>query len=85
MVYVGLEKTERSFFDHMRQMGMEWPAVPHGSTAGKRLEKEFDVKAIPSLIILDSRGNIVSKEGYPEVNADPDGAFERWLKRARLR
>ena len=82
MVFVVIERDEETLFQHMRKLGMKWPAVKFGTPHHKELPETFEVKAIPTLIILDSAGNLVSKTGYQDVNSAPDEALENWLRAA---
>ena len=43
-----------------------------------KLNKTFKVSGIPSLIILDSNGKLITKEGRQAVSKDPQGHEMPW-------
>ena len=43
-----------------------------------KLNKMFKVSGIPSLIILDSNGKLITKEGRQAVSKDPQGHEMPW-------
>ena len=45
---------------------MPWFAMINQSEAAKQASKELNVEYIPSLVIIDPSGNVISKEGVDE-------------------
>jgi hypothetical protein len=59
---------------------MPWLSVPFEDK--RRIDllyQFFRPRGIPSLVILDSSGNVVSKEGKYDLDSRGKGAFEYWL------
>jgi nucleoredoxin len=54
---------EKAMFDYMKETKMPWAALPYQSEAGIKISQENDVKQIPTLLIYDSSGNLVTKNG----------------------
>ena len=59
---------------------MNFYAIPHGSDAANNLKKKFEVRGIPSLVIVDAKGNTITKNGRGDVSANPEGALASWQK-----
>merc|ERR1719498_1816235 len=58
---------------------MPWLALPFEKRDIKEaLSKKFKVSGIPSLVILDMNGEIISKDGRSKVMSDPEGASFPW-------
>lgn len=53
---------------------MPWLRIPFSQEERRRkLARAFDVQAIPTLVILDSRDNIITLDGRAELIEDPEG------------
>lgn len=53
---------------------MPWLRIPFGQEERRRkLARALDVQAIPTLVILDPRDNIVTLDGRAELIEDPEG------------
>jgi nucleoredoxin len=57
---------------------MKWYTLPHGSEAANNLKKKFQVRGIPSLVIVDSNGNTITKNGRGDVSKEPKTALAGW-------
>jgi len=53
---------------------MPWLRIPFSQEERRRkLARALDVQAIPTLIILDPRDNIITLDGRAELIEDPEG------------
>lgn len=50
-------------YDYMKEMKMPWAALAYKSEAGEKISQENEVKQIPTLLIFDASGNLVTKNG----------------------
>ena len=51
---------------------MPWAAIPYAAAAlRERLNSVFDVNGIPTLILLDGEGNIITTDGRARIAQDP--------------
>jgi tartrate dehydratase beta subunit/fumarate hydratase class I family protein len=46
------------------------------------LKKKFEVRGIPALVIVDSKGNTITKNGRGDVSKDPKTAIAEWRKKS---
>lgn len=64
VVFVSFDRPdEKAMFDYMKEMKMPWAALPYKSEAGEKISQENNVQQIPTLLIYDSSGNLVTKNG----------------------
>ncbi len=80
VVFVSFDKSEKDMYHYMRDMKMKWPAVPFNSKLAKQLKRQLNVGGIPALIIIDSRGEIVSSSGRSDVLNHGRDSYNRWMK-----
>jgi len=61
VVFVSSDKDESSFADYFGEMGPEWLALPFAARDIKeKLSETFGVSGIPSLVLLDGDGDVVT-------------------------
>ena len=78
IVFVSYDKNEQAMMEYMKGTKMGWVAVPFNSKLRNELGQHFNVRGIPSLIILDSKGNTLSTDGRGDVTRNGAKAYEMW-------
>eukprot|EP00591_Stephanopyxis_turris_P017578 CAMPEP_0195543198 /NCGR_PEP_ID=MMETSP0794_2-20130614/51994_1 /TAXON_ID=515487 /ORGANISM="Stephanopyxis turris, Strain CCMP 815" /LENGTH=376 /DNA_ID=CAMNT_0040677351 /DNA_START=100 /DNA_END=1227 /DNA_ORIENTATION=- len=77
IVFVSSDRDESSFNEYFGQM--PWLALPFADRETKaKLSKQFKVSGIPTFVLLDGKGNLLSKSGRKIVDTDPTGADFPW-------
>jgi nucleoredoxin len=79
VVLVSFESSAQDMFTYMADLGMPWLAVPFGGEKAQALTRRYDVRWIPTLVVVDSQGRTVSVTGREEVAAKGAGAYDDWL------
>ena len=79
VVFISSDRDETGMFNYMKESGMPWPALPFNSEKKGELNKLFQVRGIPSLIILNDKGLRIAGNPINDVVAlAPVAAFEKW-------
>jgi nucleoredoxin len=73
VVFVSFDRTEQQFTEYFAQM--PWLAVEFGESARVRLSDEYRVSGIPTLVILDKDGNILTRSGVAGVGSSGADGF----------
>ena len=76
IIFCSFDQSDAEFKDYFKDM--PWFAIPHGDPRIQKLSDKYEVKGIPALIILDSSGNIITKDGRGDVSSKKEGAFDGW-------
>eukprot|EP00746_Dinoflagellata_sp_MGD_P091801 gnl/MRDRNA2_/MRDRNA2_36364_c0_seq1.p1 gnl/MRDRNA2_/MRDRNA2_36364_c0~~gnl/MRDRNA2_/MRDRNA2_36364_c0_seq1.p1 ORF type:complete len:423 (+),score=121.86 gnl/MRDRNA2_/MRDRNA2_36364_c0_seq1:80-1348(+) len=77
VVFVSSDKDDGAFQEYFNTM--PWLALPYSDrTKKEELSKKFKVSGIPSLVILDSEGKVITKDGRQAVSEDPIGEEFPW-------
>jgi len=77
IVFVSSDRDEASFNEYFGEM--PWLALPFDDRARKAaLSKKYKVQGIPTFVILDEDGGLISKDGRGLVSEDPKGARFPW-------
>jgi nucleoredoxin len=79
VVLVSLESSAQDMFAYMADYGMPWLALPFGGEKSQALSRRYDVRWIPTLVVVDGQGRTVSMTGREEVAARGAGAYDDWL------
>lgn len=75
VVFVSSDKDDESFKSYFSEM--PWLALPYGGRE-EVSEKKFKVQGIPTVVILDASGEIITKDGVAAISADPTGEQFPW-------
>jgi len=80
IIFISSDRDEESFKEYFGEM--PWLALPFADRDGKeKLSRKFGVSGIPTLIILDSNGNILNKDGRSALSEDPEGKDFPWCQK----
>lgn len=82
VVLVGADRSAEDQLNYMEEYEMPWPAIPFGSPLRQQLGKKFGITGIPALVIIDDKGNLITKNGRAQAAGDFEEALERWQKAA---
>ncbi len=78
LVFVSGDRGEEAMFDYMNGEKMEWLAIPFESDARQKLGDKFGVRSIPTLMILDDKGVVITKNARMDVMNKGAAAFDQW-------
>lgn len=71
-MFVACFRSEESYNAYIENM--PWLRIPFAQEERRqKLARALDVQAIPTLVILDPRDNIITLEGRTELLEDPEG------------
>ncbi|XP_033747442.1 nucleoredoxin-like [Pecten maximus] len=76
VVFVSSDRSEESFSKYLETM--PWWAIPFGDSRMEQLKAIFGVDGIPTFVILDGNGEVVTLNGRTAVNVDKDGLEFPW-------
>merc|ERR1719502_1092076 len=77
IVFVSSDREQSAFDEYYAEM--PWKALPFSERDLKgKLSKKFKVNGIPSFVIVDSEGKLVTDKARNGVASDPDGADFPW-------
>jgi len=78
IVFVSSDNDDSGFTEYFNSM--PWKALPYSERDRKAsLSKKFKVSGIPTLVILDPSGAIITKDGRTQIDGDPEGANFPWV------
>ena len=82
VIFVSSDRSPKAQMDYMDEAGMNWYTLPHRSATANALAKKFQVRGIPSLVIVSEDGKTVTKNGRGDVSSNPKGALKSWQKKS---
>lgn len=60
---------------------MPWLAIPYEDNVNrKKLTLLYGIQGIPTLILLNSDGSLITEDGRGEINDDPEGTVRLLMK-----
>jgi len=81
IVFVSSDRDEAAMFTYMREMKMPWLAVPFDDSRKDALKKQYEVRGIPTLVVLGPDGSTTTRDGRSDVMTHGAAAFDEWQKR----
>lgn len=72
VVFVSSDRSENAQKDYMKKNKMNCPTVKFGDSAKNALSTKYAVRSIPSLILLDHKGNFLTRDGRDFVTKGTD-------------
>ena len=78
VVFVTSDKSEAEWKAYFATM--PWIAIPFGDARIPELKTKYNVKVIPTLVILSPTGKEISLNAYDDVASKGSSAFDDWLK-----
>jgi nucleoredoxin len=75
-VFVSGDRDEKSFKDYFAQM--PWLALPYDKERYEALSSHLEVEGIPTLVVLDPQGKVITSKGREAASSDPEGAEFPW-------
>ncbi|XP_065201453.1 nucleoredoxin-like [Planococcus citri] len=62
---------------------MPWLAIPYDDTASRQqLTTLYGIQGIPSLVLLNPDGSVITEDGRGEINDDPQGTNFPWYQKS---
>lgn len=85
VVFVSSDRSPEDQSKYMKGYNMKWPALPHDSDKRRALSDKYGVSGIPALVVIDSDGNLISKNGRSEMgrsDTEARKALRSWRRSA---
>ncbi len=72
IVFYSFDKSPFAFETYMREANMPWPAIDYAKVKGKEAIAKNAGEGIPSLVLVDSAGNVISSSHSGSQNLGPE-------------
>lgn len=82
VVFVSSDRSADDQAKYMKDYKMAWPALPFDSAKRGELSAKFGISGIPALVIVDSDGNLITKNGRRDAADNARKALREWKKAA---
>ena len=79
VVLVSLGIGDSALFDYMVDSDMPWLAVSSQSNNAAALAQRYDIRWVPTLVIIDGTANTISLTGRDELVQRGTAAYDDWL------
>ena len=81
VIFVSSDKSAEDMSEYMKGEKMPWLAIPYEDQEGiSALKSLYQVGGIPTLVIIDNKGKVISNDGRWDVTILGDKAFKAWSK-----
>ena len=81
VVFVSSDRTKEEHRKYMAEAAMKWLAAEWRTDAAIAITKKFEIKFIPTLVILGPDGKEITRDGRKDVEGDANApALPKWKK-----
>jgi thiol-disulfide isomerase/thioredoxin len=80
IVFVSSDQDEAAMAAYMTGSAMPWLAVPFGAPKVKDLKEKYKVRGIPTLVVVNAKGETISAKARGAVTQADAAAFDEWAK-----
>lgn len=78
IILVSRDKEEKAMMNYVKKYKMPWLAVPFNAEEREKLQKSLRVGGIPSLVVFDSEGKVISSNARWDVVILGKKAVDAW-------
>jgi len=78
VVFASSDRSKKAQFDYMEEAKMKWYTLPLKGKESNAMSARYQVRGIPSLVILDPNGKTITKNGRNDVMGNKAGAIAAW-------
>ncbi len=78
VIFISHDRSAEAMLQYMQGYDMAWPAIAFEAAKRDALKQQHGIRGIPTLIIVDDSGKVLSRDGRNEVMAHGADAFSRW-------
>lgn len=82
VVFISSDRTPEDQRKYMSGYDMDFLAVEHNSKWTNLLREKYSIRGIPSLVIIDSDGKLITENGRADVSRNAANALAQWQDRA---
>ena len=80
VILIGADGSAKAQANYMKKYSMPWMAMKNQSPEAKQASNVSGVEFIPYLVVINSSGKIISKNGKAEISTKGFEAMEYWKK-----
>ena len=80
IIFVSSDQSQKDMLDYMKESHGDWWAVEHGSSTAEALSTHYKIRSIPTLIVLDGNGKLISNKGRMDINDKGLEALDEWKR-----
>jgi len=80
VIFVSGDNSPEELMAYMNDLHGDWLAVQHGAVLSEQLLQKYEISGIPSLVVVNQSGQLISSNGRSEVTEKGPKAFQLWLQ-----
>merc|ERR1712061_498213 len=76
IIFVSCDRSKADMISYMKESHGDWFGVEHGSKLKDELEEKYEVEGIPTLVVLEADGSLITSDGSGTVKPKGPKAIE---------
>ncbi|XP_041033286.1 nucleoredoxin-like protein 1 [Carcharodon carcharias] len=83
-VYVSQDQTEEKEQQYLKRLHRKWLYLPFRDKYKRELQKKYNIKVIPSIIVLKPNGDLITRNGVAEISTMGMDCFKNWWEASEV-
>lgn len=80
VIFVSSDRDEKSLFSYMNECHGDWYALQFGSEKIRELKTKYNIKGIPTLVIVRKDGTLITENGRADIQSKGAKAYSVWTQ-----
>uniref|UniRef100_A0A0K8RA69 Putative 16 kDa thioredoxion n=1 Tax=Ixodes ricinus TaxID=34613 RepID=A0A0K8RA69_IXORI len=82
IVFVSSDRAASEMLSYMKESHGNWCGLKHGDPLVQELKQKFGISGIPTLIVVNESGKVITSDGRSDISSEGPRAFAKWLSAA---
>merc|ERR1712018_217426 len=78
IIFISSDRDSDAMMSYMKESHGDWYALEHGSKLKDELDELYEVEGIPTLVVLEADGSLITSDGRGTVQSKGPKAVEEW-------
>ncbi|XP_072420173.1 nucleoredoxin-like protein 1 [Chiloscyllium punctatum] len=83
-VYVSQDQTKEKEQQYLQTLHRKWLYLPFQDKYKRELRKKYNIKVIPSIVVLKPNGDLITRNGVAEISMMGVGCFKNWWEASEI-
>ncbi|XP_078387297.1 nucleoredoxin-like protein 1 [Cetorhinus maximus] len=83
-VYVSQDQTEEKEQQCLKRLHRKWLYLPFRDKYKRELQKKYNIKVIPSIVVLKPNGDLITRNGAAEISTMGVDCFKNWWEASEV-
>uniref|UniRef100_A0A4D5R9Z7 Nucleoredoxin-like protein 2 n=1 Tax=Scolopendra viridis TaxID=118503 RepID=A0A4D5R9Z7_SCOVI len=81
IIFVSSDRSVQDMMTYMKEDHGDWLAIPYNDGLAQELKQRFNIRGIPSLVVVRRDGSLVTTDGRSELYKSGSSCYNIWSQK----